>query len=135
LDRVEYHLKEAEEKLESARILLQNCKFKDAISRAYYAMYHAARGLLLTRDISPKTHKGLIQKFGEEFVKTEKLSREYSTMLAKAEDLREMADYDVVAHFSIEEAESVVKNAEHFLEKITRIAEELRNGTMKKNSS
>ncbi len=63
LDRVQYYLEEADEKLDSAKLLLENGYFKDAVSRAYYCMYNAARALLLTKDISPKTHKGLIAKF------------------------------------------------------------------------
>ncbi|MFQ6135681.1 MAG: HEPN domain-containing protein [Candidatus Hydrothermarchaeales archaeon] len=124
MDKVEYHLKEAEERLEAAKILLENKRIKDAISRAYYCMYHAARALLLTKDLSPKTHKGVIQKFGEEFVKTEKISREYSSILSKAEELREFADYDVVREFSLEEAESVVEDAEKFLSEIKEFLKE-----------
>lgn len=71
LDRVQCYLEEANEKLDSAKLLLENEYFKDAVSRAYYCMYNAARALLLTKDVSPKTHKGLIAKFGEEFMKME----------------------------------------------------------------
>ncbi len=53
------------------------------------------RALLLTKDVSPKTHKGLIAKFGEEFMKMEDNARSYATILHKAEDMREMADYGV----------------------------------------
>ena len=37
----------AEEELSSAKILLQNSKLRDAISRACYSMFHAAKALLL----------------------------------------------------------------------------------------
>ncbi len=120
MDKVDYHIAEAEDRLGAAQLLLQNQKYSDAVSSAYYCMYHAARALLLTKEISPKTHRGLIQKFGEEFVKTEKISREYGTMLAKAEDLREIADYDVVTKIGVEEADSVVEDAEKFLEMVKK---------------
>ncbi len=86
-------------------------------------LYHAARAILLTRDISPRTHKGLIQKFGEVFVKTELVSKEYSVLLSKAESLREMADYDVIHKFTMEEAEVIVSDADKFIEKIEKILE------------
>ncbi|GBE18873.1 HEPN domain protein [archaeon BMS3Abin16] len=123
MDRVDYHLAEADERLETARILLDHKRPKDAIGRAYYAMYHAARAILLTRDISPRTHKGLIQKFGEVFVKTELVSKKYSVLLSKAESLREMADYDVIHKFTMEEAEVIVSDADKFIEKIEKILE------------
>lgn len=124
MDKVDYHLSEAEERLKTAKILLENRRPKDAISRAYYCMYHAAKALLLTKNISPRTHRGMIQKFGEEFVITEKISKEYSSMLSKAEDLREIADYDVVRKFTNEEAEAVVMDAEKFLGRVSEFLKE-----------
>lgn len=121
LDKVQCHLEEAEEKLDSAKLLLQNGFFKDAVSRAYYCMYNAARALLLTKDISPKTHKGLISKFGEEFMKMEAEAKNYASILHKAEDLREMADYAVYKEISGDMAESVIDDAELFLKKIREV--------------
>ncbi len=36
MDRVDYHIAEAEDRLEAAQLLLQNQKYRDAVSRAYY---------------------------------------------------------------------------------------------------
>ncbi len=121
LDKIQCYLEEAEEKLDSAKLLLQNGYFKDAVSRAYYCMYNAARALLLTKDMSPKTHKGLISKFGEEFMKMEDDAKNYAAILHKAEDLREMADYGVYKEISRDMAESVVDDAELFLKKIHEV--------------
>ncbi len=41
-------------------------------------------------------------------------------MLAKAEDLREVADYDVITKIGAEEAKSVVGDAEKFLEMVRK---------------
>jgi len=41
----------AKENLTSAEILLQNGLYRDAITRVYYSMYHAAKAVLLIRDI------------------------------------------------------------------------------------
>ena len=65
----EKYIENAEEKLEAAKYLIKGRFYNDAASRAYYSMYHAAKALLLIRDVSPKTHKGVIQAFGLEFVK------------------------------------------------------------------
>ncbi len=121
LDRIPCYLEEAEEKLDSAKLLLQNGYFKDAVSRAYYCMYNAARALLLTKDMSPKTHRGLISKFGEEFMKMEDEAKNYAAILHKAEDMREMADYGVYKEISRDMAENVVDDAELFLKKIREV--------------
>jgi len=103
-------------------LLLEAGYYKDAVSRAYYCMCNAARALLLTMDISPKTHKGLISKFGQEFMKMEKEARDYAGILSKAEDLREMADYGIYKEISRELAESTVDDErERFLKKIREV--------------
>ena len=118
LDNIEYHIKEAENKLAAAKSLFENGFYKDSVSRAYYSMYHAARALLLIKGISPKTHGGVIAKFGLEFVKKDLIEKYYSKALAKGKDVREIADYDVIVEITEEEVESVIEDAEKFLERI-----------------
>ena len=125
LDNIEYHIKEAENKLAAAKSLFENVFYKDSASRSYYSMYHAARALLLTKHISPKTHGGVIAKFGLEFVKNDLIEKYYSKALAKGKDVREIADYDVIAEISEEEAESIVEDAEGFLERIKEAIKEI----------
>ena len=52
-EEVSRHIELAEEELSSAKILLQNSKLRDAISRAYYSMFHAAKALLLMKGLNP----------------------------------------------------------------------------------
>ncbi|MDO8871678.1 MAG: HEPN domain-containing protein [Methanoregula sp.] len=59
----------AAETLGAAEYLLKGGYYNDAVSRAYYAMFYAARALLASRDLHPKGHKDLILQFGLEFVK------------------------------------------------------------------
>ena len=61
-------MERAEEKLRAANLLLENNMFSEAISEAYYAMFHAAKALLALRGIYPKTHAGVVSQFGLQFV-------------------------------------------------------------------
>ena len=56
--------------------------YRESISRAYYSMFHATQALLLIKEIYPKSHKGVIQKFGEEFVKSGILEKKMGYILA-----------------------------------------------------
>lgn len=49
---VKASLKRAEKALKAARILFDNNELEDAVSRAYYAMFHATRALLFTRNLT-----------------------------------------------------------------------------------
>jgi uncharacterized protein (UPF0332 family) len=114
----EKHLERAEEKLNSANLLFENNMFVDAISEAYYAMFHAAKSLLALKNIYPKTHTGVVSQFGLQFVNEGLIEELYAKSFAKAQTKREIADYDICYDPSKEEAESIVEDAERFLERI-----------------
>ena len=63
------YLKNAEEKLNAAKHLLEGEFYRDSVSRSYYSMFFAAKALLALREIYPQTHKGVVTQFGLQFVK------------------------------------------------------------------
>jgi len=83
---IEMLIRKAKRRLDAAHHLLGEGFYEDAVSRAYYSMYFAAKALLLKRDITVKIHKGLLSKFGLEY---------YGRALRIAEELREEADYSI----------------------------------------
>ncbi|AIU70087.1 hypothetical protein TEU_06960 [Thermococcus eurythermalis] len=123
---VEILLNDAHESLEAARVLLENGFYRDAISRAYYAMFYAASALLRAKGVVTKSHRGVIAKFGLEFVNTGIVEKYYAKALSLAETSRERADYDPTYRPNEEEAESIVEDAERFIERIEKALEELK---------
>jgi uncharacterized protein (UPF0332 family) len=124
LDEVRILLEKAELKLNSARILFENEIYDDAVSRAYYCMYYAAKALLRLKDKS-KTHRGLLSQFGLEFVKSGIIEEYYARAIMVAHERRERADYDIHYYPSREEAESIIEDAEKFLDRIKKAIDEL----------
>lgn len=120
------HLERSEEKLTSANLLFENNMFADAISEAYYSMFHAAKSLLVLKSVYPKTHAGVISQFGLQFVTVGLIEEFYAKSLAKAQIKREKADYDIYYEPSKEEAESVIEDAKRFLERIKRAVDEMK---------
>ncbi len=116
-----------EEALDSAHILFAKEKFNSAISEAYYSMYYSAKALLSFKDFHPKKHKGVLALLGLEFVNKGYIEEIYGKMFAKDMQLREKADYDVSFRASKEEAESIIEDAERFLERIKKALEDFKN--------
>jgi len=104
-----------DEALSAARHLLDGGFFNDAISRAYYAAYHWARALLVSRGLDPKTHRGVIQLLGLHFVESGELSDEAAGRLAHLETYRELSDYTSSANFSETRAREEIARAEQFI--------------------
>jgi len=84
------------------------------------------QALLIIKEIYPKSHKGVIKKFGEEFVKTGILEKKMGYILAQAETMRLKADYDVGVKISKDECEEILDNCEYFNLKVKELIDELR---------
>jgi uncharacterized protein (UPF0332 family) len=111
-------MQNSKEKLDSAKILLENSKFKDSISRSYYAMFTAARALLATKHLDSSKHTGVVSLFNQHFVKTGIVTNDLGRMLMKGKDLRQDGDYKDFVETSIEEAQEQYNNAEKFIGQI-----------------
>ena len=109
------YLKKAEKKLEVSQRLLKSEDYEDAVSRAYYSVYHVAQALLLTEGQRAETHKGVVTLFSLLFVKTGKFSKNSGKHLANLKDDRESGDYEVFSFIDRETAETAVKEAKEFL--------------------
>jgi uncharacterized protein (UPF0332 family) len=104
----------------SSELLLKSGDFDGACNRAYYAMFDAARAVLLVTGVvndlaSIKTHNGLISAFSLHLVKTGLVSVELGKAINKVEDLRLLADYkgDEV---ELDKAQWALKQAQEFVE-------------------
>ena len=54
--------------LNEAEVLMGNKFYATVINRLYYACFHASKALLLTKDLTPKTHSGVISMLHQHFV-------------------------------------------------------------------
>jgi len=109
------YIEKAEKKLNVARKLLKTEDYEDAVSRAYYAVYHATQALLLSEGEKADTHKGVVTLFGLLFVKTGKFKKDLGKYLSNLKDDRESSDYEVFSYIDQETAESAVNEAEEFI--------------------
>jgi len=109
------YLQKAEKKLEVAEKLLGSGDYEDAVSRAYYAVFHTTQALLLTEGAKAETHKGAVTLFGLLFVKTGRFKRELGKYLANLKDERESGDYEVFSYIDRETAEGAIVEAKEFI--------------------
>jgi uncharacterized protein (UPF0332 family) len=119
------YFQKAEKKLEVAERLRKFGDVEDAVSRAYYAVFHATQALLLTEGHRAESHKGLVTLFSLLFVKTGKFDRKYGKYLVNLKDDRETGDYEALSYIDEETADNSLREAKEFLQKskkyLTRI--------------
>jgi len=104
----------AQRYLRSARLLLEDGDYESSVSRSYYAMFHCAQAVLLTRELTFSSHKGVISAFGEHFVKTGAFPKELGRELNRAFGKRQLGDYEAMPVISNEDADEVLAHATAF---------------------
>ena len=114
------HLEKAIKRLRVAEKLLHDSEYEDAVSRAYYAMYHAAKAALATLNVFPRTHGGVVSEFGRKFVLTGIFPKELGKALADTKAARETYEYSVTATIKRPEAEAILLNAQTFVNAIEK---------------
>jgi hypothetical protein len=120
VDLIRTQIRKSEEKLNAAKTLFREGFVDDAISRAYYAMFHGASAVLLSEGITVESHGALKTMFGLRFIKTGKMDRKYGRWLNKLKDERENGDYDIFTSFESEDAKEDINEAEEFLVEMRR---------------
>ncbi len=74
-DHIKYRLNRAKETYSDAIFLFEKGSINSSINRLYYSAFYAVIALLLANDIEVKSHNGVKQKLGEEFISKGKLSK------------------------------------------------------------
>lgn len=83
---IKEQVEKSNEKLNAAKSLLRDGFIDDAISRAYYSMFHVASAVLLSEGITVESHNALKTMFGLYFIKTGKLEGKFG-FLSGARDI------------------------------------------------
>lgn len=112
---VRYRLEQADESLDSSRLLLENCMFRPSINRSYYAMFYIVLALLAIIKQGSSKHTGVTALFDREYIKKGIFDRKYSQWLHEALDLRQRADYREMFAVSEERATKVLEHAQDFV--------------------
>lgn len=108
LSNAKIEWEKAQEVLREAKVLLDGKFPSGAISRAYYAAFHAAAALLISKGIEVKSHQGLGKMFSLHFVKPGILDSKFSRILSLAQKYREEADYNSEYVFTMDDAKSTL---------------------------
>jgi uncharacterized protein (UPF0332 family) len=109
----------AQSDLSAAKAGYENERYKWSTVQAYYAMFHAARALVYSKDYREKSHYCLAVALRALFVDEGKMDTQSVRDLLNAMNLRESADYD--AEFSQSGAKAVIEAADTFLQKAVDI--------------
>lgn len=120
-EEVERHFEQAAECVEDAHVLLDNNRLAAAVTRVYYAMFHAATAALLARGVRRSSHHALLAAFGQTFVKTGELDQRFYRDLRAAFQHRQQADYEAILEIDRQAADQLHEQAIDFVDACRRL--------------
>jgi len=118
LNEIESLITRANKYLNTSELLIKEKDYESSVSRTYYAMFYAVQALLLKKNLSFSSHKGVISAFGQYFIKTRIFPKEMGKDLNRAFEKRQLGDYDYRFVISEEEAIEILEKGKTFLENI-----------------
>ena len=122
-ENISYRIKRAKETYEDAIFLFEKGSLNSSINRLYYSAFYAAIALLLDNDIEVKSHNGVKQKLGEEFISKGKLSKVHAKTYNLLSDFRHKGDYDDLFDFDAELVERLLEPVKEFIDAIDKLLE------------
>ncbi|HUU13551.1 MAG TPA: HEPN domain-containing protein [Terriglobia bacterium] len=110
-------LRKSRRSLEAGQLLLSEGFMEDAASEAYYAMFYAAKAILVNAGQKATQHKHVVRKFQQLFVVTGRIQNKYYDALEEALKLRHFADYETDLSYPVpsEEASTSLGKATEFV--------------------
>lgn len=118
-----YRMQNALETLDTAKLCLDNKKYKDTINRCYYAAFYAIKAVLALEGKDFKRHKDAVAYFNQNYVAAAIFKRETGKLLGRLKRKRESSDYDDFfiasrdeAMEQYEAAEMIVSDVQGYLE-------------------
>jgi len=87
-------------------------------NRLYYALFHAASALLISKGFSVKTHGGVISVLGKELVKTGLLTLEEGNLYSRLYNMRQTGDYDDLFDWTEQDVSPLISKTEALIERM-----------------
>ena len=122
-DIVIYRLDNAINTLSEIKDHISNGFYNTAVNRMYYACFYAVSALLIAHQIEVKSHDGTRQKFGQHFVLTGMVPKEFGKFYRMIFEKRSAGDYDDFITHDLQTAETLYPGTENFVYRIKEIVD------------
>jgi len=109
--------------LAEVEVLMQHKFYITAINRLYYSCFHATKALLLTRDLVPKTHSGVVNLLHLHFVQNGFFDFEHASFFSRLMQERIDDDYSDFLIINKEEVSVFIEPAKGYVAYVNQLIE------------
>ena len=122
---IELKLKKARAMMSEVDIQIQNHFYATAINRLYYGCFHATKALLLTKDLIPKTHSGIVTMLHQHFVLQDLFDKTHAAFFSKLMQERIDDDYSDFMVIEFDEVKEFIEPAKRYIAYVEQL---IKNG-------
>ena len=123
-DYVNYRLQKAKDTILEVKTLIDNQYWNTAINRLYYACFYAVGALLIKNGVETASHSGTRQKFGQLFVKPNKIRRELAKHYTELFEKRLKGEYNDFFDFDKETVLRLLPPSQDLINRIEELLAE-----------
>ena len=118
---VKYRISRADEAIQEAQLMANDCHYNAAINRLYYACFYAVQALLVKHGILSSTHAGVKTMLSLHFVSKGVIDVEYGKTFSRLFEIRHSGDYDDFVYCDKEMIDEYTPKAVAFINKIKEL--------------
>lgn len=115
-------LKKSRAVLDEAQKNLDSEAYNSCVYSSYLAMFHSARAILFRDGVREKSHF-CIARYLERYVESKHIEQKWIDLLDRIRDVRHAGQYDLAYSSTGEEAESCLRVARDFVERMMSLFE------------
>jgi uncharacterized protein (UPF0332 family) len=124
---IQLKIEKAKEMMGEVDFLIEKKYFNTAINRLYYSCFHATKALLLTMDLTPKTHKGVVTLLHKQFVNENLFDKDKATFFSQLMEERNEDDYGDFLIISYEDIEPFIIPGKEYLNYTVSLINSIQN--------
>ena len=118
---VKYRISRADEAIQEAQLMANDCHYNAAVNRLYYACFYAVQALLVKHGILSSTYAGVKTMLSLHFVSKGVIDVEYGKTFSRLFEIRHSGDYDDFVYCDKEMIDEYTPKAEAFVSKIKEL--------------
>jgi uncharacterized protein (UPF0332 family) len=118
---ISYRLEKSNKSMKEAQDNAKLNNWSLVAQRLYYSAYYVASALLLSKDLYPKSHNGVISLLNQQFVSTNILDKSYAHIYSRLFEMRQTGDYDDCFDFTKEDVEPYFEKASALIKKLNSL--------------
>ena len=120
-DYINYRVSKSDEAFKDAELLAENQRWNTCENRLYYAAFYLVSALLYKQKIKAHTHNGTKTMFFSNFIKTNKINKEFGKMYSTLFDWRQQGDYADFIDFDENTVRPILNDVAQFNKKLKQI--------------